>query len=231
MGLVRKRHGGGRHKKLKAIDPFYSGPRKLLIDKKLFNANIAPKKHDKNDSKVSNRFREFLSNKEYAIEKSKKQQEILDNKRFLHKNKADENRAEKFLPLSKNLEQRPNEPFKKYMQRVEQEAKYAIDRAQYETKYDVKLIDGENHIEIEKEKSKRTIKRLKRLQEKKQDLKLKKEEKKIKQDDFQFFQDKPEFGEVVHGPPTLNMPKRNKVSILKGGAKDLLLKKKLKNKE
>lgn len=33
MVLVRKRRGGGRHKKLKAIDPFYSGPRKLLVDK------------------------------------------------------------------------------------------------------------------------------------------------------------------------------------------------------
>jgi hypothetical protein len=33
MVLVRKRRGGRRHKKLKAIDPFYSGPRKLLVDK------------------------------------------------------------------------------------------------------------------------------------------------------------------------------------------------------
>ena len=31
MGQVRR--GGRRHKKLKAIDPFYSGPRKLLVDK------------------------------------------------------------------------------------------------------------------------------------------------------------------------------------------------------
>ena len=33
MGPIRKRRSGRRHKKLKAIDPFYSGPRKLLIDK------------------------------------------------------------------------------------------------------------------------------------------------------------------------------------------------------
>jgi len=36
MVLVRKRRGGRRHKKLKAIDPFYSGPRKLLVDKFVF---------------------------------------------------------------------------------------------------------------------------------------------------------------------------------------------------
>jgi hypothetical protein len=36
MAPVRKRHGGRRHKKLKAIDPFYSGPRKLLVDKSVF---------------------------------------------------------------------------------------------------------------------------------------------------------------------------------------------------
>lgn len=36
MTLVRKRRGGRRHKKLKAIDPFYSGPRKLLVDRFVF---------------------------------------------------------------------------------------------------------------------------------------------------------------------------------------------------
>jgi len=40
MVLVRKRRGGRRHKKLKAIDPFYSGPRKLLIDKFVFCLQI-----------------------------------------------------------------------------------------------------------------------------------------------------------------------------------------------
>lgn len=38
MGPVRR--GGRRHKKLKAIDPFYSGPRKLLVDKFVFSSSL-----------------------------------------------------------------------------------------------------------------------------------------------------------------------------------------------
>lgn len=40
MVLVRKRRGGRRHKKLKAIDPFYSGARKLLVDKSVARASL-----------------------------------------------------------------------------------------------------------------------------------------------------------------------------------------------
>ncbi|CAF3846497.1 unnamed protein product [Rotaria magnacalcarata] len=146
MVLVRKRRGGRRHKKLKAIDPFYSGPRKLLVDKL--------------------------------------------------------------------------------------EIKFALDRARYESKYDVKLVNtekGDHQYEVKKEKSHRAEKRLKRLQSKKDDNKLKKEEKKIKDDEFKFFQDKPKFGEIVHEPPTLTLPRRSKLNKDAAGMKDLLLKEKLKN--
>ncbi|CAF4896137.1 unnamed protein product, partial [Rotaria sp. Silwood1] len=68
-----------------------------------------------------------------------------------------------------------------------------------------------------------------RLQTKKEENKLKKEEKKIKDDEFKLFQDKPKFGEIVHEPPTLTLPKRSKFDKSKAGMKDLLLKEKLKN--
>jgi len=90
------------------------------------------------------------------------------------------------------------------MQRLDQEVKFALDRARYESKYDVKLVNTgkDNHqFEVKKEKSQRSEKRLKRLHDKKEDNKLKKEEKKIKNDDFQLYRDIPKFGEIVHEPP------------------------------
>jgi hypothetical protein len=47
---------------------------------------------------------------------------------------------------------------------VFQEVKFALDRARYESKYDVKLVDsakGDHQIEIRKDKSERAEKRLK----------------------------------------------------------------------
>ncbi|CAF1168544.1 unnamed protein product [Rotaria sordida] len=112
------------------------------------------------------------------------------------------------------------------------EVKFALDCARYESKYDVKLVNsekGDHQFQVKKEKSKRSEKRLKRLQTKKEENKLKQEEKKIKDDEFNLFQDQPKFGEIVHEPPTLTLPKRSKVDKSKAGMKDLLLKEKLKN--
>jgi len=128
------------------------------------------------------------------------------------------------------LEQKPNESDRNYMQRLDQEIKFSLDRARYESKYDVKLVDtgkGDHQFEVKKEKSQRSEKRLKRLKTKKEENKLKKEEKKLKNDDFQFLQDTPKFGEIVHEPPTLTLPKRSKINKSTAGMKDLLLKEKL----
>jgi len=165
MPLVRKRRGGRRHKKLKAIDPFYSGPRKLLVDKKLVGANQAPKKGEQ----ISHRFQQFLDNKQQAQEYSKKK----NKNKFKQDNQQDNQHPE--------LEQKPNESDRNYMQRLDQEIKFSLDRARYESKYDVKLVDtgkGDHQFEVKKEKSQRSEKRLKRLQTKKEENKLKKEEKK-----------------------------------------------------
>ncbi|CAF1099680.1 unnamed protein product [Rotaria sp. Silwood1] len=223
MVLIRKRRGGRRHKKLKAIDPFYSGPRKLLVDKKLVSANQAPKKGEKIDNKISHRFQQFLDNKQHA-------QELQKSSKKKNKNKFKQNTNEdNEYP---ELEQKPNESDRHYLQRLDHEVKFALDRARYESKYDVKLVNsekGDHQFEVKKEKSKRSEKKLKRLQTKKEENKLKKEEKKIKDDEFKLFQDKPKFGEIVHEPPTLTLPKRSKFDKSKAGMKDLLLKEKLKN--
>ncbi|CAF1007957.1 unnamed protein product [Adineta ricciae] len=224
MVLVRKRRGGRRHKKLKAIDPFYSGARKLLVDKKLVSANQAPKKGERVDNKVSHRFQQFLENKQHSEELRK-----TSKKKNKNKFKQEPSQEEAQFP---ELEQKPHESDRNYLKRLDEEAKFALDRARYESKYDVKLVntDKNDHhqFEVKKEKSQRAEKRLKRLQAKKDDFKLKKE-KKIKNDEFQLFQDKPKFGEIVHEPPTLTLPRRSKVDQAKAGMKDLLLKEKLQN--
>ncbi|CAF4130075.1 unnamed protein product [Rotaria sp. Silwood2] len=223
MVLIRKRRGGRRHKKLKAIDPFYSGPRKLLVDKKLASANQAPKKGEKIDNKISHRFQQFLDNKQHAEELQTSSKKKTKNK-FKQNTNEDNEYPE--------LEQKTNESDRNYLQRLDHEVKFALDRARYESKYDVKLVNsekGDHQFEVKKEKSQRSEKRLKRLQVKKEENKLKKDEKKIKNDEFKLFQDKPKFGEIVHEPPTLTLPKRSKVDKSKAGMKDLLLKEKLKN--
>jgi hypothetical protein len=122
MVLVRKRRGGRRHKKLKAIDPFYSGPRKLLVDKyilfsnsfssfffyyrKLAGANQVPKKGEK----ISHRFQEFLDNKQHAQEFSKKKNK---NKNKFKQNINEDNEHPE-------LEQKPNESDRNYIQRLDQ---------------------------------------------------------------------------------------------------------------
>ncbi|UJR08152.1 hypothetical protein I4U23_012428 [Adineta vaga] len=225
MVLVRKRHGGRRHKKLKAIDPFYSGPRKLLVDKKLVGANQAPRKGEKVDHKVSHRFQQFLENKQHS-------EDLRKSSKKKNKNKFKQDTSEKEIEYPE-LEQKTNESDRNYIQRLDEEAKFALNRARYESKYDVKLVntDKNDHhqFEVKKEKSQRAEKRLKRLQTKKDDQKLKKEEKKMKNDEFHLYQDKPQFGEIVHEPPTLTLPKRSRVDPAKAGVKDLLLKNKLQN--
>lgn len=124
MVLVRKRHGGRRHKKLKAIDPFYSGPRKLLLDKlvrsaseefqltnmfffrKLIGANQVPKKGEQ----ISHRFQQFLDNKQHAAEVSKEKKK--------NKNKFKASTSEE--PKHPELEQKTNESDRNYLERLNQ---------------------------------------------------------------------------------------------------------------
>lgn len=131
MVLVRKRRGGRRHKKLKAIDPFYSGPRKLLLDKwvdgwsnfirddrwssrNLVTANQAPKKGEKNDTKVSYRFQQFLENKQHAEDLQKKAAEKKKNK---NKFKTTSTEEDEQFP---HLKQKPNESDRNYLRRLDQ---------------------------------------------------------------------------------------------------------------
>jgi hypothetical protein len=128
MVLVRKRRGGRRHKKLKAIDPFYSGPRKLLVDKFVFpsffyinsyyssyrksaNANQAPKKDTKKPvDNVSHRFQQFLDNKQHA-------EEFQKNSKKKNKNKFKQEPSEdNEYP---HLDQKANETDRNYLQRLD----------------------------------------------------------------------------------------------------------------
>jgi hypothetical protein len=128
MVLVRKRRGGRRHKKLKAIDPFYSGPRKLLVDKfvfliffililhsfvcyrKLVSANQAPKKGETVDNTVSHRFQEFLDHKKHA-------EELQQTSKKKNKNKFKQNTNED--TEYPELEQKANESERNYIQRLD----------------------------------------------------------------------------------------------------------------
>ena len=158
-------------KKLKAIDPFYSGPRKLLVDKLVFFAQSlelllsllenwsmpkAPKKGEKTDTNVSHRFQQFLDHKQNAADLSKEKKKKKNKNKFKPTTEEDEEYPQ--------LQRQGNESDRTYLQRLDQEAKFALDRARYESKYDVKLVDshkGDHQIEIKKEKSQRSEKRLK----------------------------------------------------------------------
>ncbi|CAF2145467.1 unnamed protein product [Rotaria magnacalcarata] len=88
------------------------------------------------------------------------------------------------------LEQQPNETDRHYLQRLDQEVKFALDRARYESKYDVKLVNsekGDHQFEVKKEKANFPKKNL----------------------------NKPKFGEIVYELPTLTLPRRSKLNKTK----------------
>ena len=134
------------------------------------------------------------------------------------------------------MEQLPKESEEAFLARADKKNKDRINEARFAAKFNVDVVRNEETGTIQlkkkpkheidellknKKMGKREVKREKRHEQKKQEkmqkiekdkaLKKKKEELKRKEEDrllseFQF--DKIEFGEVVHGPPTLNTKPR-----------------------
>jgi hypothetical protein len=83
--MGRKLFKSTRHKKLKAVDPFYVGDRKLLLDKGLVYANQAPKPDDLEAEHIPNKLKEYMRWKEDYAEKRKAISKKVKNKKKLEK--------------------------------------------------------------------------------------------------------------------------------------------------
>lgn len=215
--MGRKFSKSNRHKKLKAVDPFYTGDRKLLIDKGLIRANQPPKAND-DDEKIPMKLREYFELNERLKQKkrdtkenpkNKKEKKRLDRK-LLHEiiNKPDDRGAEVPLRKTKKLEQLKNESNAAYLNRMEMEAQTVINRSQYESQFDVKLETQDEKLVVKKEKkmSERKRKQLNKLKDK---LKTKKNNTKEKLQENR--KDTVRFGEVASQPPIFTALPKKKV--------------------
>lgn len=82
----------------------------VLLYRKLSTANQAPKKGEKVDHKVSNRFQQFLENKQHA-------EELQKTSKKKNKNKFKQDKIEE--SEHPELEQKPNESDRNYLQRLD----------------------------------------------------------------------------------------------------------------
>ncbi|RNA06872.1 coiled-coil domain-containing protein, partial [Brachionus plicatilis] len=228
--MAKKRLKSNRHKKLKAVDPFYSGERKILLDKALIRANEAPKDDDENF--IPSKLREYMELNEKLKHKKKElktKNNLIDDKKKkikgrknlekkaledLVKNIPDDKGAD--IPLRKldKLNRLENESDVAYLDRIEQKVQSVIQRSQYETQFDVKLETKGDKIEIKKEKkmSEKKRKRLQKLREKLKNIKLSKKMEKENKDGFK--KNVVKFGDVVDHPPELTaFPKLKKRQI------------------
>lgn len=231
-----------RHKKLKAVDPFYTGDRKLFIDKRLIYANQSVGK-DEDEQKIPVKMREYLElnkklkekretiKKEKGVNKLKKNKEIA----FVYSSKPDDRGAEVAVRPTPDFKKLQNESESAFLNRIDQEVALVINRVNYETQFDCKLETKDDKVIIKKDKkmSERKKKQLGKLKEK-----LKYEKEKKNEDDGFHTKDKViKFGEIAHQPPALVLPKLRQKhaanaayidSLNKApGKKDLLLKQQL----
>jgi len=228
----RKIESSKRHKKVKAVDPFYDGHRKKLLDKDAGLVNRAPK--DIHGQEIPRKMKEMMEMSE-KIAKG-----VLPVKRKRKKRRKGleiEIKGDDFgvmqpgmkrpLKPAPTFKMKPHETEYTFLARVGRIAHEVVERTKLESKLDVDItrkesgeiqvtkqndIDGELRKELNieddkksgRKKSEKHIKR--RIKEK--EKKEKKKEDKI--DEFKVINnDEIPFGEVVTQPPNLNFYPKN----------------------
>ncbi|CAE1325618.1 unnamed protein product [Acanthosepion pharaonis] len=241
---IGKAPKGRKHKKIKAIDPFYHGERKNIYDKKLLNK--APR--DDDDSQFPGKLREILRLKEELKNKKQKKSERSDSERpaSISKNKyipvpsaetfwpKPEKRASKtdesnqnggVKPLYVPEGQKDNETAVAYLRRTNEELSDVFEKTVLFKKYGIDFTDM-NSGKMEKLYGMNDKKRnrLKEIAKEKKRRKL--EKKNDSQSGFEHLTDNVDFGEVAMSPPEkLAKPRHaDSTTLSKPGKKELLLK-------
>ncbi|GAB1607261.1 hypothetical protein Ahia01_001009500 [Argonauta hians] len=236
-----------KHKKIKAIDPFYKGDRKNVYDKK--DVNWEP---DGDEDRVPRMWKELMQLKEKYSQKKPNKAESSDDikvgdhsnkdkfggvmkkiKEFQKKKKQekaaadddDEGACDKGAPLYIPLVKGEEESAKSYLNRTEREAKKVFQQNRLSGKYNIQYDDvtGNKTKTVIKAKKKKRLKELTKLKKEK-----KEEYKNRNNTGFEHFKDNVVFGEVAMAPPVIKAkPRKAEVTnvVPRPGSKQLLLKK------
>ncbi|XP_066292320.1 coiled-coil domain-containing protein 137-like isoform X1 [Branchiostoma lanceolatum] len=219
----------GKHKKIKAVDPFYFGNRKQSQNRKVVNQ--APKNTD--DQEVPRKLRELMQWKQQGgkLGKSKKtpaQQERTEQLKGKSKkagasreafpvrrvdpDEPEDGRAVEKVP---DFERKPWESEKRFVERMHMATQVAYEKAKW-------MLDI-NPLEEEEKKKKQKEKAKQHVNKKREKLKAKRKEKAEEEEEQKRFTDHVQFGEVVSQPPELTARPRKAAGKNKTGKKTLLL--------
>uniref|UniRef100_T1JKT9 Uncharacterized protein n=1 Tax=Strigamia maritima TaxID=126957 RepID=T1JKT9_STRMM len=251
--MGRKIPKSTRHKKIKAVDPYYNGERKRLLYKNAEKFDVPPKDIDYQEVPKKLRdlmeLREKMKNGTLEEEEKKKKKANKAKKKqadFKYKN---EDFGDKQPGMNRPLKDvqkfkmKAGETDESFVARVGKSTQAVLEQSKLENKYDVDFIDDDmGGVEVQKRKSVdleyeirkkmrgvNVDKPKKTASEKSLKRKIKLREKKLRLkeaniDEFKLMKDDVAFGEVVNQPPNIKFYSTNPLKIDKKG-KSLLLEK------
>jgi Txe/YoeB family toxin of Txe-Axe toxin-antitoxin module len=207
MGKISKPQKSRKHKKMKAIDPFYTGDRPS--DRNAYKFDLAPRHGD--EQELSRSVREIIQLKTIAKSGNRRQR-----KRASGSGGEDINTNEKLgviergvtrpFKSSPEFKQQRGESQAAFLRRIDEETRAVIQKAKFDDKYHMDS-DSEPEQTTEASRNDKKMKRLKRKREKLAEHRRRKKEDKF--GDFEQLKDKVQFGEVAMQPPMLTArPKR-----------------------
>jgi len=207
MGKISKPQRSNKHKKIKAVDPFYVGDRP--IDRFADNFNLNPKRkrnREGDDEFSSDVVSDIGRSKGVAKKRKKKRKNNLDDDDKLDNMSSKERgviRPQSFVPQFKR---RRGETEDRFMRRIDRETQGVINKTKFEDKYqigDYEPADLQPASKKSKTNEKTSLKRKNRLEEKRRRITEKKKQRQTdKYGDFKALTDHVQFGEVVQQPPT-----------------------------
>lgn len=215
----------GKHRKIKAVDPFYHGPRKEQLQGKRKKSDVKPQSGD-NLEHIPFRLREIMKSKERM--KKQQQQKKTTGAAVAPSPTPTPTPTPKPAPKSapEAVQLQTDIPVPRFRKRKKESEAAFINRMDRETQHVMFLTKNQLIREPEREqpleKSKSENKkvydksRLNRLLKKKEDRKELREEK-------EKFIDTVKFGEVAMAPPTFTVKPRKAQTRIEGGRKGLLL--------
>ncbi|XP_064423464.1 coiled-coil domain-containing protein 137 [Latimeria chalumnae] len=205
----------GKHRKIKAVDPFYHGPRKDQQQKsggQKQKYNMKPKNPD--DQGIPYKLREIMKSKERMRSQKNKCKRKAEEKEASARGEPYQLQTDIPVPRFKRGKR---ESENAYIQRMDQESQHVL----FLTRNQI-----ERHPEMEEQQAVHVKSEKKKEHDRKRLEKLikKREEKKEKRQELEYFKDTVQFGEVVMQPPALTAKPRKSSAKGKPGEKPLLLK-------
>ncbi|GAU93174.1 hypothetical protein RvY_05153 [Ramazzottius varieornatus] len=228
MARHHKLQKTSKHKKIKAIDPFYSGPRRDILFKDRKYSNKPPS--DLTGQEIPRKVREMMKAKEQLKNKTPAQKSRSSARREGSQIWTQDTTAAQ-VPVFKKGKY---EGISHFYRRMDKAAQESITKAELESQFDVKFErTGKNKLTLTNQKDpvletedgeKAEVVKSTKTKRRKEKLMQKMEERTaFERDEFDEFHDDIKFGEVVEAPPQINAAPRKAPEVKKAGDKRLLL--------